>query len=123
MLCHLSALAGYFVAVGWIFGPLVVWLMKRNEMPFVDDQGKESLNFQITMLIVTVIIASLVAISFGLLLLHRVMPGGSAFFPIGISLLLLLLLVLFHVIYTIIGAVRASHGEYYRYPLTIRFFH
>src|SRR5687767_11747875 len=52
MLCHLSALAGFVVPFfGCIIGPLVVWLIKKDEFPFVNDQGKESLNFQISMTI------------------------------------------------------------------------
>src|SRR5579885_1600590 len=51
MLCHLSALSAYFTGFGGILGPLIVWLVKKDEIPFVDDQGKESLNFQISMLI------------------------------------------------------------------------
>src|SRR5688572_10608492 len=50
MLAHLAALAGFIVpVVGNIVGPLIVWLTKKEQQPFVDDQGKESLNFQITM--------------------------------------------------------------------------
>jgi len=48
MLCHLSGLAGYVVPFGNIFGPLIIWLIKRDQSWFVDDQGKEALNFQIS---------------------------------------------------------------------------
>ena len=48
---HLSALAGLFIPFGSVLGPLVVWLVKRNEMPMVDRHGKEALNFQITVTI------------------------------------------------------------------------
>src|SRR5690348_2962020 len=57
MLCHLSALTMYFTAIGGILGPLVVWLVKRNDYPIVDDQGKESVNFQISMLLYHLIAA------------------------------------------------------------------
>jgi uncharacterized protein len=101
MLCHLSALAGFVVPFGHIIGPVVVWLVKKDEFPFVDDQGKEALNFQIT-----VTIASLVA-GFSILLL--------------IGILLLPAVLLFALVMTIIGAIKASNGEWFRYPLTIRF--
>ncbi len=101
MLCHLSALAGFVVPFGHIIGPVVVWLVKKEEYPFVDDQGKEALNFQIT-----VTIASLVA-GFSILLL--------------IGILLLPAVLLFALVMTIIGAIKASNGEWFRYPLTIRF--
>ena len=55
MLCHLSSLAGSVIPFGNIVGPLVVWLIKKDEYAFVDDQGKESLNFQISITIYTVV--------------------------------------------------------------------
>ena len=55
MLCHLSALAGFVVPFGSIIGPLIVWLIKRDEMPVVDVHGKKALNFQITMAIAYVV--------------------------------------------------------------------
>ena len=48
MLCHLLALAGYVIPFGNIIGPLVMWLVKKEDHPFIDEQGKEALNFQIT---------------------------------------------------------------------------
>lgn len=59
MLCHLSALAGLFLPVGNILGPLLVWQIKKNEMPAVEPHGKDSLNFQLTVLIITLIAAAL----------------------------------------------------------------
>jgi uncharacterized Tic20 family protein len=101
MLCHLSALLTYVgIPMGNIIGPLVVWLIKRNEFPLVDDQGKESLNFQISVLIYS-------AISFAL-----------TFVFIGFPLLFAL--VIFHFVMSIVAAIRASNGLRYRYPLTIR---
>lgn len=65
MVCHLAALAGYLFPFGNIIGPLIVWLIKKEEMPFVADQGKESLNFQITMAILTAICIVLVFVMVG----------------------------------------------------------
>src|SRR5688572_25430917 len=48
MLAHISSLAGFIIPFGNIIGPLVIWMMKKDQHPFVNDQGKESLNFQIT---------------------------------------------------------------------------
>ena len=102
MLCHLAALAGYVApVVGSIAGPLVVWLIKREEDPFIDDQGKEALNFQITMAIALVVSAVLIVVLIGILLAP--------------------LVALFTLIMTIVGAVKASSGERYRYPICIRF--
>ena len=103
MLCHLSGLA-LFVGIpfGNIIGPLVVWLVKKDEFPFVDEQGKESLNFQISITIYAFVAALLV------------------FIVIGIPLLMLLILA--DVILIVVAAVKTNSGQHYRYPLTIQFF-
>jgi uncharacterized Tic20 family protein len=101
MLCHLSTLAGFVIPFGNIIGPLVMWTIKKDEFPLVEDQGKEALNFQISMTIY--IIASIILI----LLL------------VGIPLLIGL--GLFDLIVTVIAAINANDGAKYRYPLCIRF--
>ena len=100
MFCHLSSLAGFFVGGLTFIGPLVIWLVKKEEMPFVDDQGKEALNFQITMLI-----AGLVSMVLMLVL---------------IGFLLIFLVGLFDLIMVIIASIKANDGEHFRYPLTLR---
>jgi len=99
MLAHLSALCG-FVGIPSFVGPLVVWLMKKNEHPFVDEQGKEALNFQITIVIALLICIPLCFICIGFILLAIV----------GIGALVL----------AIIAAVKASRGEHYHYPWCLR---
>ena len=99
-LAHVSAFVGYLVPFGNIVGPLLIWLFKKNDYEFVDDQGKESLNFQITITIAIII------------------AGFSILLLIGIILLPLVLL--FDLVMVIIAAIKASNGERYRYPLTIR---
>ena len=101
MLCHLSAFAGYVVPFGGIIGPLVVWLIKKDEMPFVDDQGKEALNFQISVAIYVIVSIVLLFLLIGFILLPAV--------------------IIFDIVMTIIAAIRANSGEAYRYPLSIRF--
>ena len=100
LFAHLSALAGFIIPFGNLLGPLVIWQIKKNEMAFVDDQGKEALNFQIT-----VTIAMLVS-----LVLTLVLIGILLMFVVGIGALVL----------TIIGAIKANNGETYRYPMTLR---
>jgi len=102
MLCHITALAGYFIPFGNILGPLIVWLVKKEESAFVDDQGKESLNFQLSATI------------------YIIVAGILSLFLIGIPILIGLLI--FHLVVIIIATVRSSEGTHYRYPLTIRFF-
>jgi uncharacterized Tic20 family protein len=100
MLCHLLAFVGFVIPLGNIIGPLVIWLMKKDEFPFVDDQGKESLNFQISLLIYALISGILVVVVIGIFLLVA----------IGI----------FMIVMVIIATIKANEGEKYRYPLTIR---
>ena len=100
LFAHLSAFAGHFIPFGHIGGPLLIWLLKKDEMPLVNDQGKEALNFQITMTL-----AFIVAIL-------------SIFLAVGIVLVPVVWL--FDVIITIIAAVKANEGVAYRYPLCLR---
>ena len=102
MFCHLLGLAGIVIpCVGNIVGPLVLWQIKKDEYSFVDEQGKEAVNFQISMTIYAIISAALTFICVGFFLLAAV----------GIVDLVFLL----------IAAVKANNGQSYRYPLTIRF--
>jgi uncharacterized protein len=101
VLCHATALAGFFVPwAGHILGPLIVWLAKRNDSPEIDQHGKESLNFQISMLIYNVIAGVLCLVLIGFVIL---------------AILHILNLVL-----VIIASIKASEGKFYRYPLAIR---
>jgi uncharacterized protein len=100
MLCHIGALAGYLIPFGNIVGPLVFWLLKKDQHPFVDQQGKESLNFQITVTIAYVVF------------------GTLSIFLIGIPFLVATGLAA--LILEIIAGVRANSGIAYRYPLTLR---
>lgn len=94
MLAHLlGALVGFW-------GPLIIWLIKKDESPFVDDQGKEALNFQLTVLIAYVVSGLAVCAYIGVVLLPVVWVMSLVF--------------------SIIGAMKANEGEYYRYPITIR---
>ena len=101
MLCHLSALAGFIIPLGNVIGPLVIWMIKKDVYPLVDDQGKEALNFQISMTIYYIVASILILILIGIVLL------------IGLAL--------FSLIVTIIAMIKASDGVAYRYPLSIRF--
>lgn len=101
MLAHLAALSGYVTAIGFVVGPLVVWLLKKDESAFVDDQGKESLNFQITMFV-------FVAIG---IVLAFVLIGFVLLFAIGILQL----------VFVIIAMIKANEGVRYRYPINFRF--
>jgi len=101
VLCHASALAGFFVPwAGHILGPLIVWLAKRGDSAEIDEHGKESLNFQISMLIYNLIAGVLCLVLIGFVIL-------------GILHIMNLVLV-------IVASIQASEGKLYRYPITIR---
>lgn len=99
MLCHLSALAGFIVPFGSVLGPLIIWLIKKDEMPIVDEHGKKALNFQIT-----VAIAYLVCI----LLMFAV-----------IGLILLPIVAIFSLVMVIIASIKANEGKEFNYPLSL----
>jgi uncharacterized Tic20 family protein len=101
MFCHIGAFAGYIIPFGNIIAPLIIWLIKKAESPLVDDQGKESLNFQI----------SITIYAFVALLLTLILIGYILFVA----------LMIFDLVMVIIAAVQVNSGEKYRYPLCIRF--
>jgi hypothetical protein len=101
MFCHLAALAGYVIPFGNVIGPLVIWLIKKDEFPFVEQEGKEAINFQISIVIYTVVSAFLIFVIIGIFLL----------IAIGIT----------NLVCIIIATVKTSDGQAYRYPFCIRF--
>jgi uncharacterized protein len=100
LVCHLSALAMFVIPFGNVVGPLVVWLLKKDEMPVVDREGKESLNFQITI--------SIFALVAGLL----------SFILIGIPLLVLIGIV--NLVFIVLASLEVSKGQSYTYPFNLR---
>lgn len=101
MLCHLSAFAGFFFPFGGIIGPLICWLSKKDESAWVDLNGKESMNFQLS------------------ILLYIVLAIPLCFIIIGIPIVVFLGFL--KVICIIIASVKASKGERFKYPLAIPF--
>ncbi|WP_289076756.1 DUF4870 domain-containing protein [uncultured Pseudoalteromonas sp.] len=99
MLCHLSAVAGFVIPFGSILGPLVVWLIKKDEMPIVDLHGKKSLNFQISMAIAYFVCFLLV-------------------FAV-IVLVLLPLVAIFSFIMVVLASIKANEGKEFNYPLSL----
>lgn len=106
MIVHLSALVGLLAnGIGFLLAPLIVWAIKRDDHPFVDEQGKEAINFQLS-----VIITGLV----GVLLVLTIIG-------IVIAIPLLILVAVVAVVFPIVAAVRVNEGEHYRYPFSWRF--
>ena len=103
MLCHLAALAVFLgIPFANILGPLVIWLIKKNDFPFVDQQGKSALNFQISMAI------------------YAIAAFPLTFVLIGIPLLIAIVVV--DLIMVILASVKANNGLSFKYPLSIKFF-
>jgi len=105
LFAHLSALLGglvtsHFLGLGCLIGPLIIWLVKKDTMPFVDDQAKEALNFNITVAIAAMVCGVLMLVLIGFVLLP--------------------LLALAWVVFIVIAAIKANEGERYRYPFTLR---
>lgn len=112
MFCHLSAFAMYLLPyLGNIIGLLIVWLIKKDQYPLVDDQGQESANFQISITIYTAalaVVGFLAAITIvGLLLIPALLAIGFA-------------LLVFQLVMIIVASIQANEGVVYRYPLNLR---
>ena len=104
---HLSALAGILiVGFGHMLGPFIIWLLKKQDVPGLDAAGKNVLNFQISWTLWGILSAIVAAF------------GSCLVFPLAIPLILLA----FWLFYVIKGAIAASNGAIYQFPLTIRFF-
>lgn len=112
MFAHLSALLGGLVTSGWggsvgfFIGPLIIWQMKKDTMPFVNDQGKEALNFAITVsgACLVLVLLTLLTLGIGALLTVPLMV------IIGITATVLV----------IMAAIKANQGIAYRYPFALR---
>ncbi len=116
------AVGGHLAAFVWLIGipgpigPLIVWLLKRGDHPFIDEQAKEALNFQLSIVIYIVALGLLTVVFsafsgvFGIPVLVAIAPGVS----------LVAIVALLAVVFAVIGAYHASEGEDHRYPLTLR---
>jgi len=100
MLAHLSAFVGLVLPLGNLLGPLIVWLAKRERSGFVAEQGKEALNFNISVVIAGVVCGILVYVFVGILL-------GVALFISWLAM-------------TIVAGIKAGEGIHYRYPISLR---
>ena len=112
MFAHLSVLLGGLLTSGWagsvgfFIGPLVIWLMKKDTMPFVSDQAKEALNFAITVSLACLVLLLLTIMSLGI--------GALLTIP------LMLIIGIAALVLVIVAAVKANQGVAYRYPFALR---
>ncbi len=103
MWIHLSGLCHYVLPIPGvgIIAPLILWSMKKEESPYIDEHGKEAINFQISILIYLVMAFVLILLIIGIFLVPAVL--------------------LFQLIVCVYAGLRANDGHITRYPLTIRF--
>lgn len=101
MFGHLAGLLGFVIPFASVLAPLVLWLMNRSRHPYIDEQGREAINFQLTILVYLLL-------SFGLVLAL-------------VGLVMIPLIVLFQLVMVLVAAVRVNDGEAWRYPVTLRF--
>lgn len=101
MFIQLSAFAGYIIPFGSIISPLILWMIWRDKDPYIDEMGREAVNFQLTMLLYYIICTALFIVLIGVVLIFAAM--------------------IFHLTFIIIGSIQTSRGASYRYPMIIRF--
>jgi uncharacterized protein len=124
---HLAGIVGAMLlhSVGNIIAPLAIWLIKRNDSGFVNEEGKEALNFQLTIGIVNAIIGVLSAIRLGFWSINNMFRGYDSWDFVGLRDFSLFsgthtLIWIINVIFSIIAAVNVSKGISYRYPVNLR---
>ncbi|MFT6431699.1 MAG: putative Tic20 family protein [Halopseudomonas sp.] len=100
LIAHLSGFVGCLIPFGSLIGPLLVWQLKKDDDVFIDDQGKEALNFQISVALAGLVSALLMIVLIGFLLIWVVIIGA--------------------VILMIIAAIKSNEGQTYRYPFCWR---
>ncbi|MFN3579185.1 MAG: DUF4870 domain-containing protein [Pseudomonas sp.] len=100
LIAHLSGFLGCLVPFGSLIGPLLVWQLKKDQDPFIDDQGKEALNFQISVALAALLCVLLMVVLIGFVLIWGVIIGA--------------------VVLMIIAAIKSNEGQAYRYPFCWR---
>jgi len=115
MFVHLAALSGLIIPLGTLLGPLILWLMKKDQSAFVDRHGCAAMNFQISFMlyalvaVVLFVVAGLATLGLGFLL----------FLPAVI--ILAVAVTVLEVVFPILAGLAANRGQEYRYPLAIAF--
>ncbi|UJH67786.1 DUF4870 domain-containing protein [Allomuricauda sp. SCSIO 65647] len=144
-LIHASTFSKYFIPFGNFIFPLILWTANKKEHEFVDYNGKQALNFQISMLLYAIVVG-LISVPFFIGFLPDVFDWkflglhhlndfnnldihissddfrfGRFFWPVGIVGLMQAALVVINVVYTILATIRTNEGEEFKYPFTIKF--
>jgi len=142
---HASTLSKYFIPFGNFLLPLILWIANKKEHNFVDYNGKQALNFQISLLLYSVILG-IITVPFVLGFLPSIFDGGLLnirdynefnninfhflkdnlhfgwwLWPVGIAGLIQVALFIVNIVYTILATLRTNEGQYFKYPITINF--
>jgi uncharacterized Tic20 family protein len=142
---HASTLSKYFIPFGNFLLPLILWIANKKEHNFVDYNGKQALNFQISLLLYSVILG-IITVPFVLGFLPSIFDGGLLnireynefnninfhflketlhfgwwLWPVGIAGLMQVALFIVNIVYTILATLRTNEGQYFKYPITINF--
>lgn len=142
---HASTLSRFFIPFGNFLLPLVLWMANRKEDSFVDHNGKQALNFQISMFLYSAILA-MISLPFLFGILPTIFDGGLFNFdhfedlnrfnfhfnnrefrygiflwPLGFAGVMHVALVVVNLVYTILAAIRTNEGQLFKYPITIKF--
>lgn len=138
-LTHLSALSQYFFPLGNFLLPIIIWSSKKDQSEYVDYNGKESLNFQLSVLLYSLILGAILVPIFLVLFFKNIPMNEWSYyhhlrldeFQIGdnigwistglVSLFLLIVLKIVEFFLIIQASIKTANGERYRYPLTIKF--
>ncbi len=118
-LLHLSAFFGYIFPFGGVVAPLIIWEMKKRESDFLDQNGKEAVNFNLSFLLYSFILGiSIFPFAFRSIFseLHHFDLFGIVSMASFIGILAIVRFILI-----IVAATKANQGEVYKYPLTIKF--
>jgi uncharacterized Tic20 family protein len=139
---HASTFSKFFIPFGNFIFPLVLWTANKKEYAFVDYNGKQALNFQISLLLYSIVLG-IISIPFFVGFLPNVFDFdffgfhqlnsfnlnfdsddfrfGSWMIPVGIAGLLQGALFVVNIVYTILATIRTNEGQTFEYPITIKF--
>lgn len=142
---HASTFTKYFIPLGNFILPLILWMANKKENGFIDHNGKQALNFQISMLLYSIILG-IITVPFFIGALPSLFDGGHFSFPhffepnnfelhfgrngfnlipflwpLGISGIAYTALAIINLVYTLLAIIRTSEGQHFTYPLTIKF--
>jgi uncharacterized Tic20 family protein len=144
-LIHASTFSKYFIPFGNFLLPLILWTANKKDQPFVDQNGKQAINFQISLLLYSIILG-IITVPFFLGILPEILHHGDLGFanfnefnginfdfdfhqiqlgkllwPIGIASVAQVGLFLINIVYTILATIRTSEGLDFKYPISIPF--